>query len=59
MSASLGIDLIRDTKLLNNLYLHLAPALNRLTYRFVQHNPIKQEIYTQYMEITEVITDNI
>ncbi|WP_086428873.1 BglG family transcription antiterminator [Staphylococcus cornubiensis] len=59
MSASLGIDLIKDTKLLNNLYLHLAPALNRLTYRFVQQNPIKQDIYAQYMAITEVITDNI
>ncbi|ARJ50726.1 BglG family transcription antiterminator [Staphylococcus lutrae] len=56
LSANFGIDLIKDTQLLNSLFLHLTPALNRLTYQFVQHNPIKNEIYTNYPELTEVIT---
>ncbi|WP_353458078.1 BglG family transcription antiterminator [Staphylococcus coagulans] len=59
VGAALGVDLIKDSKLLNGLYIHLTPALNRMTYNLKQQNPLKNDIYTQYPELIEVITQHI
>ncbi|WP_412518821.1 BglG family transcription antiterminator [Staphylococcus simulans] len=59
VSIVLCIDLTNDHKLLNNLMIHMKPAIHRLKFDMAQKNPLKDEIYQRYSNIVEAIESYI
>lgn len=57
LSQKLGIALMQEHDLIENLILHIRPMLNRLEYKIHLHNPLKEEIYRQYPEMVKECRD--
>lgn len=55
----LNLYLEKDIHLINNLILHLKPAVNRLQYNLTLENPLKKEIMYKYSNIYSAVSNQI